>query len=112
MDSAGNRSRSARTTVSPPSPESNTPSGASAVAAPDRVDVGATLNLFDAKHPRGLRDVVRLADGANGGDHTFLARSMRDHDDGNRSRRSYGATVLDHLLDADPVLAERACDAG
>src|SRR6188768_3243842 len=100
--SLGFFSKSARTTVSPPRPESKTPNAASELAK--------GLHLLDADESRRGAHERFVRHARERGTEPPFATAVGDDQHGHRFATILGAPFLNHVLDAHLVLAQGRSD--
>src|SRR5262245_54844918 len=103
MRSSGSASRIARTTVSPPSPESKMPRGGS--------ETTRRLRFLDAQDAGATGNEWLAANGRERAQDRALFAGVRDDAHGDGFTVARRPTLLHHLLDADAVAAESRCNA-
>src|SRR5688572_32516070 len=103
MRSSGSASRIARTTVSPPRPESKMPRGPSGAMR--------ALRLFDPKNPRRSPQERLALHRRQRSAHRSFGAGVCDDANGDGLAGTLGPALLHHLLDTDALAAERRSDA-
>src|SRR5688500_9622373 len=108
------RRRMARTTVKPPSPESNTPIGAarltSTLVPPAQALVEGASDILDSHEARRALHEWCILHGCHRRLDRAFPATVADDQNGNGCVALDGPPFLHHLLDADALIAQRARD--